>query len=143
MPSYNKVILIGHLTRDIEVRFLTSGSAVAECSLAVNETWKDKSSGEKKETVSFIDCTLWGKTAELAGKYLKKGSAVMFEGKLKQDTWEDKESGQKRSKLKVTVEHMTFIGGGQAGQRGDSSSNESAETPYSEFDPVGVDDSPF
>lgn len=145
MASFNRVIIAGNLTRDVEVRYLPSGQAVAEVSLAVNEKWTSKE-GEKKEVCNFIDCTLWGKTAELAGQYLAKGSSVLFEGKLKQDTWEDKESGQKRSKLKVTVDHMQFLGGGkggEAGQQGAGRTQSAPEAPadYSQFD--ADDNTPF
>ena len=109
MASFNKVILIGNLTRDVEVRYIGSGSAVADVSLAINESYKDKE-GNKVDNTVFVDCTLWGKTAELAGQYLAKGKPVMFEGRLTMEKWDDKETGQKRSKMKVTVESMQFLG---------------------------------
>lgn len=145
MASFNSVTLVGNLTRDVEVRFLPSGQAVAEVSLAVNEKWTGKD-GEKKEVCNFIDCTLWGKTAELAGQYLAKGSPVLFQGKLKQDTWEDKESGQKRSKLKVTVDHMQFLGRGKGGDAGQQGAGRTQSAPaeasdYSQFD--ADDNTPF
>ena len=117
MASFNQVTLVGNLTRDVEVRFIPSGQAVADVALAVNEKWTNKD-GSKGESVAFVDCTLWGKTAEVAGEYLSKGSPVLFAGKLVQDHWEDKESGQKRSKLKVKVETMQFLGGGSGKQGG-------------------------
>lgn len=117
MASFNQVTLIGNLTRDVEVRFIPSGTAVADVSLAVNEKWTDKA-GQKQESVAFIDCTLWGRSAELAGEYLTKGSPVLFAGKLVQDTWDDKETGQKRSKLKVKVDTMQFLGGKPSGGGG-------------------------
>lgn len=132
MVAFNKVIIAGNLSRDIELRHLGNGTAVADVSLAINSQWKDKTTGEKHEDVTFIDCTVWGKTAELAAEYLKKGSAVLFEGSLKQESWEDKTSGQKRSKIKVNVESMQFLGekpsggggnrGGGNNDRGDNSS---------------------
>lgn len=136
MASFNKVILVGNLTRDVEIRHIPSGQAVADIGIAVNEKWTAKD-GTKKETVSFIDCTLWGRTAEVAGEYLSKGSSVLVEGKLVQDTWEDKESGQKRSKLKVNVDHMQFL----SSKRGDSAPSQRQEsTPdYSSFDQTEAD----
>lgn len=119
MASFNKVILLGNLTRDPQVRYIQSGSAVTELGLAVNRSWYDKQSNQRKEEVTFIDVTLWGRTAEIAGEYLSKGRSVLIEGHLKLDTWDDKESGQKRSKLRVVGENMTMIGGrGEGGGGG-------------------------
>ncbi len=137
MTSFNRVIIAGNVSRDIEVRTIGNGTSVADVSLAINSQWTDKNSKEKKEEVTFVECTLWGKTAELAGQYLKKGSPVLFEGSLKQESWEDKTSGQKRSKLKVVVENMQFLGdkggGGQNRERR-SSDNRSSGRDYSEHD---------
>ena len=115
MASFNKVILIGNLTRDVEVRYTPTGMAVADVSLAVNESYKGKD-GQKVDSTVFVECTLWGKTAELAGQYLAKGKPVMFEGRLKLDQWDDKETGKKRSKLGVTVESMQFLGSPSGGK---------------------------
>ena len=115
MANFNKVIIAGNVARDIELRHIPSGTAVADVSLAINSQWKDKNSNEKKEEVTFVECTLWGRTAELAGEYLKKGSPVLFEGRLHQESWEDKTSGAKRSKLKVIVETMQFLGQSSGG----------------------------
>lgn len=120
MASFNKVILMGNLTRDPQVRYLPSGSAVAEIGLAVNRSWFDKQSNQRKEEVTFVDVTLWGRTAEVAGEYLTKGRGVLIEGRLQLDQWDDRESGQKRSKLKVVGEQMTMLpragdGGGGGG----------------------------
>lgn len=111
MASFNKVILLGNLTRDPEVRYTTGGSAVCDITLAINSQWTDKRSNERKEEVSFIDVTLWGRTAEIAGEYLAKGRPVLIEGRLQQDKWDDKETGQKRSKLKVVADAMQLLGG--------------------------------
>ena len=111
MASFNKVILMGNLTRDPEVRYIPSGSAVCELGLAVNRSWFDKQSNQRKEEVTFVDVTLWGRTAEVAGEYLSKGRSVLIEGRLQMDQWEDKQTGQKRSKLKVVGEQMTMTGG--------------------------------
>lgn len=120
MASFNKVILMGNLTRDPEVRYTPGGSAVADIGLAVNRTWYDKNANEKKEDVTFVTVTLWGRTAEIAGEYLSKGRPVLIEGRLQMDTWQDKETGQNRSKLKVVGENMTMLGsGGGAGGGGD------------------------
>ncbi len=118
MASYNRVILIGNLTRDPEVRYIPSGMAVAEIGLAVNRQFTDKNSNERKEEVTFVDVTLWGREAELAGEYLAKGRPVMIEGRLQMDTWDDKATGQKRSKLKVVGERMQFLGSPQGGGSG-------------------------
>ena len=112
MASFNRVILIGNLTRDPEVKYIPSGMAVAEIGLAVNRYFNDKSTNERKEETTFVDVTLWGRQAELAGEYLAKGRPVMIEGRLQLDTWEDKQSGQKRSKLRVVGETMQFLGSG-------------------------------
>ena len=110
MASFNKVILVGNLTRDPEVRYIPSGAAVCDIGLAVNSQWTDRKTNERKEEVTFIDVTLWGRTAEIAGEYLAKGRPVLIEGRLHLDSWEDKESGQKRSKLKVIGESMQLLG---------------------------------
>lgn len=111
MASFNKVILMGNLTRDPEVRYIPSGTAVAEIGLAVNRSWYDKQAQQRKEEVTFVDVTLWGRQAEVAGEYLAKGRSVLIEGRLQLDTWQDKESGKNRSKLKVVGEQMTMVGG--------------------------------
>jgi single-strand DNA-binding protein len=126
MASYNKVILIGNLTRDPQVRYTPKGTAVAEIGLAVNRTWFDKASNSRKDETTFVDITLWGREAEVASEYLSKGRPVMIEGRLQLDTWDDKDSGQKRSKLRVVCEHMQMLGsrgeggggGGGGGPRG-------------------------
>jgi single-strand DNA-binding protein len=117
MASYNKVMLMGNLTRDPEVKYTPKGTAVAEIGLAVNRNWTTDS-GEKREEVTFVDVTLWGRQAEVAGEYLKKGRPVFIEGRLQLDTWDDKQSGQKRSKLRVVGEGMQLLGsrGGEGGE---------------------------
>ncbi|MBI1346705.1 single-stranded DNA-binding protein [bacterium] len=110
MASFNKVILVGNLTRDPQVRYTPGGTAVAEIGLAVNRQWFDKQTNSRREEVTFVDVTLWGRTAEIAGEYLGKGRQVLVEGRLQTDTWDDKESGQKRSKLRVVCENMTMLG---------------------------------
>jgi single-strand DNA-binding protein len=118
MASFNKVILLGNLTRDPEVRYTPKGSAVADLGIAVNRQYT-LDNGEKREEVTFVDVTFWGRTAEIAGEYLKKGRPVFIEGRLQLDTWDDKQSGQKRSKLKVIGENMQLLGGrGAPGEGG-------------------------
>ena len=109
MASYNKVLLMGNLTRDPEVRYTPKGTAIANIGLAVNRRWTTES-GEQKEEVTFIDIEVWGRQAETVGQYLSKGKPIFVEGRLKLDSWEDKESGQKKSKMKVVCEHFQFIG---------------------------------
>lgn len=119
MASFNRVILVGNLTRDIELKYLQSGTAVAEIGLAVNERRKNAQTGEWIEEPVFVDVTLWGRTAEIAGEYLGKGSSVLIEGRLKLDQWE--KDGQKRSKLRVVCESMQMLGaktGGKGGSMG-------------------------
>jgi single-strand DNA-binding protein len=130
MASFNKVILLGNLTRDPEVRYTPKGTAVTELGMAVNRVYTAEN-GEKREETTFVDVTLWGRTAEIAGEYLKKGRPVFIEGRLQLDTWDDKTSGQKRSKLKVVGEGLQLIGsrpggGGGGGGGGDEEGGSSA-----------------
>jgi single-strand DNA-binding protein len=117
MASFNKVLLLGNLTRDPEVRYTPKGSAVADLGIAVNRQYTLET-GEKREEVTFVDVTFWGRTAEIAGEYLKKGRSVFIEGRLQLDTWDDKQSGQKRSKLKVIGEMMQMLGSRPGGAGG-------------------------
>ena len=135
MASFNKVILIGNLTRDPQVKYTAGGTAVTELTLAVNRQWFDKQSNTKKEDVTFVDVTLWGRTAEVAGEYLAKGRPVLIEGRLQTDSWEDRETKQKRSKLKVVGENMTMLG-----SRGDGGGSE-GRTPAAARDQGGGDQS--
>jgi len=117
MASFNKVILLGNLTRDPEVRYTPKGTAVTDLGLAVNRTYT-ADNGEKREEVTFVDVTFWGRTAEVAGEYLKKGRPVFVEGRLQLDSWDDKQSGQKRTKLKVIGENMQMLGAPRGGGSG-------------------------
>jgi single-strand DNA-binding protein len=125
MASYNKVMLLGNLTRDPEVKYTPKGSAVADIGLAVNRTYTTDG-GEKREEVTFVDVTMWGRQAEIAGEYLKKGRPLFVEGRLQLDTWDDKQTGQKRSKLRVVCENFQMLGsrdgGGEGGGGGGRSS---------------------
>ena len=107
--SLNKVLLGGNLTRDPETKFLANENCVANFGLATNR--KYKKDGETVEEVTFLDCEAWGRTAELIGQYLTKGSACFIEGRLKLDQWDDKTTGEKRSKIKIVVDSVQFIGG--------------------------------
>ena len=117
MASLNKVMLIGNLTRDPEIRYTPKGQAVTDIGLAVNRVYSTES-GEKREEVTFIDVTLWGRTAEVVHQYCKKGRPLFVEGRLKLDSWDDKTSGQKRSKMKVVVETMQLLGSRDGGGGG-------------------------
>lgn len=110
MANVNKVILIGNLTRDPEVRHTPKGTAVGDIALAINRAYTAEN-GEKREDTTYVDVTLWGRTAEIAQQYLRKGRPVYIEGRLQMDSWEDKATGQKRSKLKVVAEALQLLGG--------------------------------
>lgn len=110
MASFNKVLLMGNLTRDPELRYIPSGTAVAKFGLAVNRDYVDRQSGDKKESVCFVDITVWGKQAETCNQYLTKGRPVFIEGRLEFSSWETKE-GDKRTKLEVVAERVQFLGG--------------------------------
>jgi len=114
MANFNKVLLMGNLTRDPEVRYTPKGTAIASLGLAINRQWTNEA-GEKKEEVTFVDVEVWGRQAETAGQYLAKGRPVFIEGRLRFDQWDDKESGQKRSKLKVVAERVQFLGAPKGG----------------------------
>jgi single-strand DNA-binding protein len=137
MANLNKVMLIGNLTRDPEVRYTPKGTAVADLGLAINRYYQGDN-GERQEETTFVDVTLWGKQAELAQQYLGKGRPVYIEGRLQMDTWEDKQSGQKRSKIKIVCENMQFLGsrdGGGAGGGGGRSGGGDEEEGYSSRPP--------
>jgi len=110
MRGFNKVILIGNLTRDPALKFLPSQTAVAEFGIAMNRKWRDAQGGDREE-VTFVDCSAFGKTGEFINQYFTKGKAILVEGRLKLDQWEDKQGGGKRSKLSVVVETCSFVGG--------------------------------
>lgn len=109
MPNFNQVIIVGHLTRDPEIRYTPKGVAVTQLSVAVNRNWKSDS-GEAKEEVCFVDCTAWSHQAEVIAQFLKKGSPILVQGRLRQESWEDKNTKQKRTKLGVVVERFEFLG---------------------------------
>jgi single-strand DNA-binding protein len=148
MATFNKVILIGNLTRDPELRYTPKGTAVAKMGLAVNRTWTNEA-GEKKEDVTFVDVDVFGRTAENAGQYLKKGRPVMVEGRLKLDQWDDKQTGQKKSKLGVVGENIQFLGSAPADGGGQKSEVRGAEADRQKASedpqpgPPDSDDVPF
>jgi len=139
MGSYNRVILLGNLTRDPELRYIPSGTAVTEVTLAINDRRKN-ASGEWVEETTFVDVTLWARQAEVATEYLSKGSPVLIEGRLKRDTWETPE-GEKRSKLRVVGERMQMVGprGGGGGGGGRAPAQQSSEYSQPESPPETYD----
>lgn len=120
MASLNKVMLIGNVTRDPEIRYTPKGTALVEIGLAVNRRYTAEN-GERREEVTFVDVTLWGRTAEIANEYLRKGRPVYIEGRLQLDSWDDKQTGQKRSKLRVVGEEMQLLGNREGGSGGGGS----------------------
>lgn len=146
MANLNKVMLIGNLVRDPELRYTPGGAAVCEFSVAINNTWTSKT-GEKKEEVTYLDITAWARQAEICAEYLKKGRPVFVEGRLKQDRWEDKQTGQKRSKITVTAERVQFLGGPGGGGAGRGEPAPAAEAPPEDLPPDAEDppvkDMPF
>jgi single-strand DNA-binding protein len=142
MASYNRVILVGNLTRDIELRYTPQGTAVTEIGLAVND--RVKKQGEWVEETTFVDITLWGRTAEVAGEYLTKGSSILIEGRLKLDSWE--QDGQKKYKLRVIGERMQMLGGrgGSGGSHATAAASQSgSQGGAPEVGPPPDDEVPF
>lgn len=157
--GFNKVILMGNLTRDPEVRNTPSGQSVTNFGLAVNRTWRGQD-GTNQESVSYIDCVAWGKTGEIIAQYMQKGRALLVSGRLDQRSWE--QDGQKRSKVEVVVEDFNFVGsgagdGGGAARSSAPSSGSSAQAGGSNGskkkddvviedvgdEPINLDDIPF
>jgi single-strand DNA-binding protein len=140
--SYCKVVILGNLTRDPELRYTTKGAAVLDVSIAVNRKWKSES-GESKEEVSFIDSTAFGKSAETIAKYCRKGSQLLVDGRLKTESWDDKTTGRKRSKLKVVIESFQFVGSPRdsASQPAPAAPRQNTSTPLPKAElPPGVED---
>jgi single-strand DNA-binding protein len=153
MASFNKVILVGNLTRDPELRYTPKGMAIAKIGMAVNRIWKNEA-GETKEEVTFVDVDAFGRQAEVIGQYLKKGRPILVEGRLKLDTWDDKQTGQKRSRLGVVLESFTFLDSGNRTEGGSDTPRRSAAAPSAapsagapapepETPPTEEDDVPF
>ncbi|UCD76658.1 MAG: single-stranded DNA-binding protein [Phycisphaerales bacterium] len=146
MANYNKVLLIGNLTRDVELKYTPANQAVANIGLAVNRRYKT-AEGEQREETTFVDCEAWGRTAEVMNQYLAKGRPVFIEGRLKLDTWTDKDGG-KRSKHRVVVENFQFIdsrGGGESSPPAGSAAHGAAGASGGghQHDPIPEDDIPF
>ncbi|MFZ4636820.1 MAG: single-stranded DNA-binding protein [Pirellulales bacterium] len=126
MASFNRVILLGNVTRDPELRYISTGTAVTEIGLAVNDRRKT-ASGEWVEETTFVDVTLWGRTAEVAGEYVTKGAPLLIEGRLKLDTWE--KDGKKNSKLRVVCDRMQLLGSKGDGSKSDGPRGGGAARP--------------
>lgn len=137
--SYNRIILQGNLTRDIEIRHINGNTAVGGFGIATNRKYKT-AAGEQREDVCFVDCKAWGKTAEIMCQYLSRGSSVLIEGRLELETWDDKNGGGKRSKHVVVVDNFTFTGGKQEGGRQQSKPEYQRQGAAA---PIDHDDIPF
>ncbi len=142
MASLNKVMLIGNLTREPEVRYTPKGSAVSDLGIAVNRTYVTDS-GEKMQETTYVDVVVWSRLAEIAGQFLHKGSPVFIEGRLQMDTWEDKATGQKRSKIRVVADNLQFLGRRDGGDdngpavSGGGGGGYAAPAPRQNFRPAG------
>ena len=143
MANLNKVMLIGNLTRDPELRYTPKGTAVADIALAINRVWNNEQ-GQKQEETTFVDITLWGRQAELAQQYLTKGRGAYVEGRLQMDTWDDKQTGQKRSKLKVVAESLQFLPDAKGGSGGHipQGGSQSSSRPPQQQRPQGASTAP-
>jgi single-strand DNA-binding protein len=160
VPDLNNVVIAGRLTRDPELKYISSGRAVCKVTIANSRFYKDKN-GERKEDTSFVDATVWDKMAEFVGERLKKGRPVIVEGRLKSDSWEDKATGQKRTKIEIAAQRISPLdwdensrggsggggnyGGGGGGYGGESNrpSSSSAPAPREIEEPIPEDDIPF
>ena len=134
MASINKVILIGNLGKDPELKFLQSGQPVANFSIATSEKWKDKSTGETKEQTEWHNIIMFGKLAEIAGQYLKKGSSVFIEGRLQTRKWQDK-NGQDRYTTEIIANEMKMLGGRGDQSSGSASDSQSKESKHGYYQP--------
>ena len=128
MANLNKVMLIGNLTRDPELRHTPKGTAVSEISLAINRNWTNEQ-GQKQEETTYVEVTLWGRQAEVVQQYVTKGSPIYIEGRLQLDSWDDKETGKKRSKLRVIGENFQFLSGKPGAPGGGGNSGGYSERP--------------
>ena len=140
--GFNKVILMGNLTRDPETRSTPGGQSVTNFSLAVNRTWRD-ADGQQKDAVSYIDCVAWGKPGEIIAQYLGKGRAVLVSGRLDQRSWDDKDTGAKRSKVEVIVEDFNFVGDGQGASQAGANSRPSKNNANDDVKVEEIDDKPI
>ncbi len=140
MSSFNKVILMGNLTRDPELRYTQNNVAICKLGLAVNRRFKDGQTGEWREEPTFVDVTIFGKRGEAFEKYHRKGASAFLEGELRLDTWDDKNTGAKRSKLYVVAENWEFVGGGRresGGQEGGYGGSRREQQQQPAADPYG------
>jgi single-strand DNA-binding protein len=135
----NKVILVGNLGKDPEVRYTAGGQAVASIRIATSRSWTDKQSGQRKEETEWHDVEVWGKQAEQCGEYLSKGRQVYVEGRLKTDKWQDKQTGQDRYRVKVVADTVRFLGGGGGGAQRSAGPRPSHDEMGP---PPGFDDAP-
>lgn len=159
MGNFNRVMLLGNLTRDPELRYTPKGTAIVKLGMAINRTWKDDA-GASKEEVTFVDVDAFGRQAEVLAQYLRKGRQLFVEGRLRLDTWDDKQTGQKRSKLGVVLESFQFVdsGGARSGEEGgtapaarpraaatsaSSAPNTPPTSPAQDGPPLEEDDVPF
>jgi len=131
MASYNRVILIGNVTRDLELRYTPQGQAVMDIGLAVNRTYKT-AAAETREETAFVDIVVWGRQAETCHQYLSKGSPLFVEGRLQYETWDDRATGQKRSRLRVVAERTQFLGRPRAAEYQDVAGGPPEEAPAAE-----------
>lgn len=146
MPSLNTVLLMGNLTRDPEIKYTPKGTAIAEIGLAINHNYTTDS-GEKREEVTFVDVTFWGKQAETIGKYCKKGHPLFVEGRLQLDSWDDKQTGQKQYRMRVIGNGFQFLGG-KRDEGGEHTERPNLATapqkrPDPDLDDAPEDDIPF
>ena len=145
--AFHKVVLLGNLTADPELRTTTGGQNVASFTIAISRTWNN-AQGEKQEETSFINCTAWGRTGETIAKYVQKGRQLLVSGRLQQRTWQDKDTGKNRSAIDVIVEEFSFVSDGSRGGGSSSSSSASAKTNEPVIDeisddPIDLSDIPF
>ena len=141
MANLNKVMLIGNLTRDPELRHTPKGTAVSEISLAIKRIWNNEQ-GQKQEEVTYVDVTLWGRQAEVAQQYLTKGSPAYIEGRLQLDSWDDKETGKKRSKLKIVGEVLQLLGSKGGGGASSERPQQQSSAPQRSGSPQGASAAP-
>src|SRR5574341_1197480 len=135
----NKVLLVGNLGKDTEVRYTTGGQEVANLRIATSRSWTDKQSGQKKEETEWHDVEVWVRQAEQCGEFLSKGRQVYVEGRLKTDAWDDKQTGQKRSRVKVVADTVRFLSGGERGARGAGAARGAGGPPQEDAPPGGFD----
>ena len=140
--GFNKVTLMGNLTRDVEMRTTPSGQSVANFSLAVSRSWKGQD-GQTQEQTSFINCVAWGKAGEIIAQYVKKGDALLVSGRLDQRSWDDKESGQKRSTIEVNVEDSNFVGGNRGGDNASAPASSPSNSKSKDVVIEDIDDKPI